>query len=137
MLRKILPILPPLLAAPLLYAALLGQVQGIVHDPSHRPIAEALIVLRAAHSDLSFTAKSNSEGAFSIPAVPPGIYTIEVSSDDFASMEQTITVSSSSSEILHFPLQIFLVTLTIHRLESFEEASLTPRIWYGRLAIAL
>ena len=112
MLRKILLFLPPLLAAPLLYAALLGQVQGIVHDPTHRPIAGALIVLRAAHSDLSFTAKSNSEGAFSIPAVPPGIYTIEVSSDGFAPVEQTITVTSSSSEILHFPLQIASVRQT-------------------------
>jgi hypothetical protein len=112
MLRKILLFLPPLLAAPLLYAALLGQVQGIVHDPTHRPIAGALIVLRAAHSDLSFTAKSNSEGAFSIPAVPPGIYTIEVSSDGFAPVEQTIAVSSSSSEILHFPLQIASVRQT-------------------------
>jgi hypothetical protein len=112
LLRKILLSLPPLLAPTLVYAALLGQVQGIVHDPSHRPIAGALIVLRAAHSDLSFTAKSNSEGAFSIPAVPPGIYTIEVSSDGFAPMEQTITVSSSSSEILHFPLQIASVRQT-------------------------
>jgi len=102
MLRKILLFLPPLLVAPLVYAALLGQVQGIVHDPSHRPIAGALIVLRAAHSDLSFTAKSNSEGAFSIPAVPPGIYIIQVSSDGFAPMEQTITVSSSSSAIRTF-----------------------------------
>ena len=49
---------PPLLAAPLVYAALLGQVQGIVHDPTHRPIAGALIVLRAAHSDLFFKATS-------------------------------------------------------------------------------
>ncbi|MGB9030481.1 MAG: TonB-dependent receptor [Acidobacteriaceae bacterium] len=112
MLRKIMLSLLPLLAAPLVYAALLGQVQGIVHDPTHRPIAGALIVLRALHSDLSFTAKSNSEGAFSIPAVPSGIYTIEVSSDGFAPMEQTITVTSSSSAILHFPLQIASVHQT-------------------------
>ena len=105
MLRKISAVLARLLlAAPLVYAALLGQVQGIVHDPSHRPIAGALIVLRAAHSDLSFNAKSNSEGAFSIPAVPPGIYTIDGFQRRLCTLEQTITVTSSSSEILHFPL---------------------------------
>jgi hypothetical protein len=88
MLRKILQPLVSVLgsalvslpAVPLAYASLLGQVQGIVHDPGHRPIAGAHIVLRAAHSDLSFTADTNLDGAFFIPAVPPGVFTITVSS---------------------------------------------------------
>ena len=49
MLRKILQPLVSVLgsalvslpAVPLAYASLLGQVQGIVHDPGHRPIAGA------------------------------------------------------------------------------------------------
>src|SRR5581483_9051258 len=106
MLRRIFPPVVLLMAAPLVYAALLGQVQGIVHDPTHRPVAGAQIVLRAIRSDLFFKAESNTDGAFSIQAVPPGIYSIVVSRDGFATMEQTIPVSSSGSEILHFPLEI-------------------------------
>jgi hypothetical protein len=88
------------------HAALLGQVQGIVHDPGHRPIAGAHIVLRAAHSDLSFNADTDTDGAFSIPAVPAGVYIVTVTSPGFATLQQTITVTSNGSEILHFPLAI-------------------------------
>ncbi|HEY6448949.1 MAG TPA: TonB-dependent receptor [Acidobacteriaceae bacterium] len=98
-----------LLATPLTWASTLGQVQGIVHDPQHRPIAGARIVLRAAHSDLSFTAESDANGAFSIPAVPPGVYTVTVSSVGFADLVQTLAVTSNGSDILHFPLQIAAV----------------------------
>src|SRR5579872_1710183 len=110
--RKILLCLTALLAAPLLYAALLGQVQGIVHDPAHRPIHGAQITLRAAHSALSFSATSNPDGYFSIPAVPPGIYIITVSAAGFSTQEQTLTVTSDSSEILHFPLEVASVQQT-------------------------
>ena len=129
MLRRTLLYLAPLLAAPLVYAALLGQVQGIVHDPTHRPIAEANIVLRAVHSDLFFKTETNSDGAFSIQAVPPGIYTIIVSSDGFATMEQTITVTSNGSEILHFPLEVASVRQTAQvraHPQTVNPASVTP-----------
>ncbi|MFP5226777.1 MAG: TonB-dependent receptor domain-containing protein [Acidobacteriota bacterium] len=112
MLRRSFLSLALLLAAPLVYAAVMGQVQGIVHDPTHRPIAGARIVLHAAHSDLSFQAETNSEGAFAIQAVPPGVYTITVSADGFAAMEQPLTVTSNGSEILHFPLEIASVHQT-------------------------
>ncbi|MGC2620457.1 MAG: TonB-dependent receptor [Acidobacteriaceae bacterium] len=101
-----------LLTAPHAFASLLGQVQGIVHDPGHRPIAGAHIVLRAAHSDLSFTAQTNPDGEFSIPAVPPGVYIITVSSKGFSDLEQTLTVTSNGADILHFPLSVASVNET-------------------------
>ena len=36
------------------WAGIFGRVHGIVHDPQHRPIAGAHVILKAAHS--SFTA---------------------------------------------------------------------------------
>lgn len=95
-----------LIAGPIAHASLPGQVQGIVHDPQHRPIDGARIVLHAAHSDLSFTATSNADGYFSIPAVPPGVYVMTVSSTGFATTEQTVVVTAGGSEILHLPLEI-------------------------------
>ena len=106
MVRKISLFLVFLLAVPLLRATVLGRVQGIVHDPSHRPIQGAQIALRAAHSDLTFHATSDPDGAFSIQAVPPGIYIVTVSSQGFATTTQTIQVTSNSEDILHFPLEI-------------------------------
>ncbi|MGA8529111.1 MAG: carboxypeptidase-like regulatory domain-containing protein, partial [Acidobacteriaceae bacterium] len=89
MTRKLWLFLVCLLAAPLLSAAVLGRVQGIVHDPSHRPIEGAKIALRAAHSALVFNATSDPNGAFSIPAVPPGVYVVTISSNGFATTTQT------------------------------------------------
>ncbi|HEX3663339.1 MAG TPA: TonB-dependent receptor [Acidobacteriaceae bacterium] len=112
MVRKLSLFLVCLLAAPLLYAAVLGRVQGIVHDPHHRPIQGAQIELRAAHSELTFNATSNPNGEFSIPAVPPGVYVINVSSPGFSTLQQTLTVTTGGAEILHFPLEIASVNQT-------------------------
>jgi hypothetical protein len=146
MLRKILQPLVSVLgsalvslpAVPLAYASLLGQVQGIVHDPGHRPIAGAHIVLRAAHSDLSFTADTNLDGAFFIPAVPPGVFTITVSSKGFAEVEQTLTVTSNGAEILHFPMELASVrqTAVVHaEPEVANPDSVTPATMVSRAEI--
>jgi outer membrane cobalamin receptor len=139
MLRRILPLLALLPAAPLVYAALLGQVQGIVHDPTHRPIAGANVVLRAIHSDLFFKAETDSDGAFSIQAIPPGIYNVIVSSSGFATLEETITVTSSGSGILHFPLEIASVRQTAEVRAEAQAAnpdSATPTTIISRADIA-
>lgn len=139
MLRRLL-LLPLvfLLTAPLLFAAALGLVQGIVHDPEHRPIAGAQIVLHAADSDLSFSAVSNADGAFSIQAVPPGMYRIVVSATGFAATEQTIPVTSNGSGILHFPLAIAAVqqTAEVHaEPETVNPGSVTPETMVSRTEI--
>jgi len=35
----------------ILLASAVATVRGIVHDPQHRPIADAEVVLKAEHSD--------------------------------------------------------------------------------------
>ncbi|HEX4067942.1 MAG TPA: TonB-dependent receptor [Acidobacteriaceae bacterium] len=133
--RKILLSLTLLLSAPLVYAALLGQVQGIVHDPTHRPIDGAHIVLQAAHSALTFSANSNSDGYFSIPAVPPGVYIVNISAAGFATTEQTLVVTSGSTDILHFPLEVASVqqTAIVHAQEDTANPdSVTPTTMISR-----
>ncbi|HEX4039994.1 MAG TPA: TonB-dependent receptor [Acidobacteriaceae bacterium] len=133
--RKIPLCLAALLAAPLVYAALLGQVQGIVHDATHRPIQGATIHLQAAHSALTFSAGSNADGYFSIPAVPPGVYIITVSAQGFGTTQQTIEVGSNSAEILHFPLEVASVrqTAVVHAEEDMANPdSVTPTTMISR-----
>lgn len=139
MIRKLSLFLVCLLAAPLLHAAVLGRVQGIVHDPHHRPIQGAQITLRAAHSALSFSATSDPNGAFSIPAVTPGVYIITVSSPGFATLQQTITVTTGSGEFLHFPLEIESVhqTAVVHaESDTANVDTVTPTALVSRSEIA-
>jgi hypothetical protein len=95
-----------LISSPLLYATIFGRIQGIVHDPQHRPLAGASVKLRAITSDWSQTAQADNNGEFSFTTVPVGDYKITVSNPKFGTTEQTVTVDSSSSPVLHFQLAI-------------------------------
>jgi hypothetical protein len=59
-------------------ATIFGRIQGIVHDPQHRPMAGAPVKLQAITSDWSQSAQSNDDGEFSFPTVPVGDYKITV-----------------------------------------------------------
>ena len=87
-------------------AIIFGRIQGIVHDPQHRPVAGASVKLQAITSDWSQTTQSDDNGEFSFPAVPIGDYKITVTRPKFQTSEQTVTVDADTSPILHFQLAI-------------------------------
>jgi carboxypeptidase family protein/TonB-dependent receptor-like protein len=87
-------------------ATIFGTVRGIVHDPQHRPVSNATVVLKAEDSDYSQTLQTNTEGQFHFDAVPLGKYTVTISYDGFASQEKKIAVLSGSAPILHFELRL-------------------------------
>lgn len=121
------------------WCAVLGQVQGIVHDPEHRPVAGARITLRAAAEDLSFQAASNRDGYFSIAGVTPGIYTISVSSTGFDTLQQALTVTSAGTDVLHLQLTVAAVRQTAVVQAEAQTAnvdSVTPTTMLSRSEIA-
>ncbi len=96
----------------LLHAAIFGRIQGIVHDPQHRPVAGVSVRLQAITSDFSQSAQANDNGEFSFTNVPLGDYKITVAQSQFETSAQTVTVTSGSSPILHFQLAIATVNQT-------------------------
>jgi outer membrane receptor protein involved in Fe transport len=88
------------------YASVLGTVRGIVHDPQHRPIQGASVLVNAQASDWHTTAVSDQDGEFRITAVPAGRYLVTVSSDSFSTLKQKIEVQSGSAPVLHFALRL-------------------------------
>jgi hypothetical protein len=120
-------------------ASVFGQVHGVVHDPQHRPIGGAQIKLHAGHSDLSFSAVSNRDGAFDIPSVPLGDYVATVSDQGFADYKQTVTVDSDSTVMLHFQMTLAIVNQTVSvegTPDSANVDSVTPVTLIDRLDIA-
>jgi hypothetical protein len=116
-----------------------GVLQGIVHDPQHRPIDGAGVTVRAAHSDLVFSAVSNSSGEFTLPALALGDYVIAVSKSGFATLHQTVTISSDSSMVLHFMLDLASVSQTVNVNGAQDAASVdsvTPQAQIDRIDIA-
>ena len=95
-----------LLFGPALHATIFGRIQGIVHDPQHRPVSGATVKVQAITSQWSQTARTDDNGEFSFPIVPVGDYRISVEQTQFAAEERTVTVASGSSPVLHFQLAI-------------------------------
>ena len=122
-----------------LHATIFGRIQGIVHDPQHRPLAGASVKLQAVTSDYSQTAQSDDNGEFSFTAVPVGDYKITVNQPKFQTLEQDVTVESNSSPVLHFQLAIAPLSESAVVIGKAEEAnmdSVTPTTLIDRDDIA-
>ena len=91
---------------PAVCATIFGSVRGVVHDPQHRPISAASIVLKSQNSDWTQTATSNDSGEFEFQSVPIGAYAVTVSSKGFRETQQEVIVQSDTSPVLHYQLAI-------------------------------
>ena len=123
----------------LLQATIFGRIQGIVHDPQHRPVAGASVKLQAITSDYSQTTQADDNGEFSFTSVPVGDYKITVTQSNFETSAQTVTVDSSSSPILHFQLAIATLsetTVVVGQAEAANMDSVTPTTLVDREDIA-
>lgn len=138
LLRCVLLAFIVLLCAGLAFATIFGTVQGIVHDPDHRPIAGATVVLKAGTSDWSRTTTTNANGEFRIEAVPVGEYVVTVSQTGFNTLEQRITVVSDSAPVLHLPLEISTLNQRVVVSGTAQTAntdSVTPTTLVSRLDV--
>jgi outer membrane cobalamin receptor len=140
MLHRIWPLLAiALLAATAVFATVFGTVRGIVHDPSHRPIASTQVVLRAVSSDYSQTTTSDTDGDFHFDSVPVGDYTVTVSKEGFTTQEQKLTVLSGTAPVLHIELQLAAQTQSVTVTSDAPPAqteSVTPTTLTTRLQIS-
>src|ERR1035437_9129119 len=93
------------MAAPV-SATIFSTVKGVVHDPQHRPVAGAVVTVKARQSDWTQTRMTDAEGAFQIAAVPVGDYTVTVAFQGFNTVEQSITVVSDTAPVLHIQLEL-------------------------------
>src|SRR5271154_2488131 len=95
-----------LLNAVCVFANIYGAVRGVVHDPQHRPISDAMIMLKAKTSEWTKTVNTDASGEFQMNAVPLGDYSVSVASPGFAQTSQDVTVISGTVPVVHFQLQV-------------------------------
>ncbi len=87
-------------------AVVLNSLRGIVHDPDHRPVANASVMVKATSSDYSQTLITGPDGSFATVTVPIGQYQVTVSRDGFETAAQQVVVSSREAPVLHFQLTV-------------------------------
>ena len=78
-------------------ATVFGSVRGIVHDPQHRPVEGAMVMLRANRSAWTKSATSGPEGQFEFQAVPIGEYTVVVAASGFSQTSQGVIVRAGAA----------------------------------------
>jgi outer membrane receptor protein involved in Fe transport len=102
-----------LLLAVTMSATIFGSVQGLIHDPGHRPVPGAQVTLHSANSDWTKTVISDDSGEFRFDAVPLGEYRVTVEVPGFAAQEQSLVLTSGRDARLHFSLTVAKATETV------------------------
>jgi hypothetical protein len=88
------------------FANVYGAIRGVVHDPQHRPVEGAMVMLKAKSSDWGKTTTTDANGEFQFNAVPLGDYSVTVAGQGFAQTAQDVTVISGTVPVAHFQLQL-------------------------------
>ena len=121
------------------YASVVGSVRGVIHDPLHRPVEDAMVMIKAKNSDWNTSTNSDTSGSFVFNAVPLGEYTVTVSGVGFEQGQQDVMVISGSNPVLHFALSVAGAKETINVSGATEEVptdTSTPTTVVNRLEIA-
>ena len=88
------------------FATIFGSVRGVVHDPQHRPVQNAMVMLKSKSSDWSKSANTGADGQFEFNSVPLGNYAVTVVSNGFQQTHQDVIVQSDTHPVLHFELTL-------------------------------
>src|SRR5271169_5356794 len=88
------------------FASIFGSVRGIVHDPQHRPVENAMVMLRSKTSDWATTTNTDASGQFTFNAVALGEYTVTIAAPGFNQAAANVLLNSGSQPVLHFSLTV-------------------------------
>lgn len=121
------------------HATIFGSVRGIIHDPQHRPLQAAMVMLRANSSDWAKTTNTDGNGEFEFNAAPIGEYTVVVVAPGFDQISQAVMVRSGTEPVLHLALKVAATNETVNVSGAPEAAptdSATPTTLVDREQIA-
>jgi len=95
-------------------ATIFGSVRGIIHDPQHRPIQGAMVMLKAKASEWSKSANTDANGNFEFNGVPLGDYSITVANPGFVQAAQEVRVASGTEPVVHLQLSVAVANETVN-----------------------
>lgn len=88
-----------------------GTISGIVTDPSGATVAEAEVLVVNDATRVQFATKSNDEGIYVVPNLPPGNYRVQVSKVGFKTIiKPDITINVQDALAINFALPLGAVS---------------------------
>src|SRR5215471_9818583 len=88
-----------LLAAALAWASITGSISGVVTDPSGAVISGATVVATDTHTGIKNSVVTDSRGFYSLPSLPVGTYSVEVTMSGFKTFTKSGLVIDANSAL--------------------------------------
>jgi hypothetical protein len=105
-----------LLTLPALGQSPNGNINGLILDPTSRVIVGAEIIAVNDVTNVQFTTKTNNEGVYVLPNLPPGPYRLQVSKVGFKTVirpDIVLNVQDALSINFTLPIGALLETVTV------------------------
>jgi hypothetical protein len=105
-----------MLALPLLAQSPNGVINGLVADPANRVVIGADVVVVNDVTAVQYTTKTNDEGIYVMPNLPPGTYRLQVSKVGFKTLikpDIVLNVQDALSINFTLPVGAFHETVTV------------------------
>jgi len=84
-----------------------GNINGLISDPTNAAVADAEIVAVNDVTGVQYTTKTNNEGIYVLPNLPPGPYRVQVSKIGFKTLiKPDITLNVQDSLSINFTLLV-------------------------------
>src|SRR5258708_6649547 len=91
-----------------------GSIGGIVFDPDAKVIAGAEIVIVNDLTRVQYETKTNSEGIYAVPNLPPGPYRVQVSKVGFKTLiKPDIILNVQDAITLNFTLPVGAESISV------------------------
>jgi Carboxypeptidase regulatory-like domain/TonB-dependent Receptor Plug Domain len=110
-----------------------GALSGRVVDPSGAVIGSAQVVVQSEQTDLSRTARTNAEGWFRVPLLPPGDYSIVLEVNGFKRKTvRSVHVAVAETAVVDVSLEVGAPTTQV-QVEGKPELAQTESSTLGRV----
>lgn len=93
-----------------------GDLRGVVKDPSGAVLANATVTVSDPSRNIERSASTDAQGNYSIPLLPPGVYTVSVSAPNFAKVvlkDVRVTIGQTASVPVAVKLQGTTTDVTV------------------------
>ncbi len=90
-----------------------GAVSGTVTDPTGAVLPNITVTLKSTEKGFTQEAKTNAQGFYQFPLVPPGTYSITIAAPSFKTLTMTTTVSVEQNAVANAKLDIGAAGTTV------------------------
>jgi hypothetical protein len=96
------------------HAQTFGEITGLVTDTSGALVPGARVTITNVNTGATRATTSNTAGVYSVPSLPPGVYTVRAEADGFQSVVRSdIELQVQQTARLNFEMAVGQVTETI------------------------